>query len=242
MDRETKLARAFVELVDTLIDDYDLGEYLHLLTHRCADLVRATAVGVLLIDEAGHLRLASASTEDMRALELFEMQSEEGPCFEAFRSGVQVNEQDLAGAGERWRRFTPRAYALGFRSVHAFPLRVRDRTLGALNVFFDRRGPFSEADILALQALADVAAIGIVQQRSAQEAIDVAGQLQTALDSRVVIERAVGILIERLNVSARDAFESLRRYSRNNNERLRAVAQAVVDGAVPAETLDARDG
>lgn len=238
MDREKKLAQTFVELVDTLVDDYDLGEYLHLLTYRCADLVDAGAVGVLLTDAEGNLQVASASTEDMHALELFEMQNEEGPCYDAFRSGEQVVEHDLGGA-ERWSRFTPKARELGFRSVHAFPLRVREERMGALNVFFFETGPFSEADVLALQALADVAAIAILRQRSVQEVTDVAGQLQIALDSRVVIEQAVGVLVARLGTGTREAFEVMRRYARDNNKRLHDVAQDIVDGAVPPETLEA---
>lgn len=241
VDRETRLARTFVELADTLVDDYDIHEFLQRLTHRCAELVEASAVGVLLTDSDGVLRLAAASSSDLHALELFEMQKREGPCYEAFLSGEQTREDDIEGATERWPRFTPQALKRGFKSVHAFPLRVRKEALGALNVFFNHPGPFSDADILALQALADVAAIGILQQRSVQESTDLAEHLRTALDSRVVIERAVGILVERRGVGTREAFESIRSYARSNNQRVHAVAQAIIDGAVPAEKIESHN-
>ena len=240
VERETRLASAFVELADTLVENFDIGEFLHRLTYRCADVVEASAVGVMLTDAGGELRLAGASTSNAHALELLEMQKREGPCYEAFRGGEQVREDNIAGATGRWPRFAPRALEQGFQSVHAFPLRVRTHKLGALNVFFDRPGPFSDADVLALQALADVAAIGILQGRNLQEAVDVAGQLQTALESRVVIERAVGILVERLGVDTGEAFESMRSYARNHNERLRAVAESIVNETVTARTISAQ--
>lgn len=239
-DREHRLASTLVQLADTLVDDYDIHDFLQMLTERCAELVDASAVGVLLTDRRGDLKLAAATTQHMRDLELFEMQQQEGPCYEAFQSGQQVIEEDMQNALAHWPRFAPQAMDRGFRSVHAFPLRVRNQTLGALNVFFDRAGPFSEPDILALQALADIAAIGILQQRSVQEASELAGHLQTALDSRVVIERAVGILVERRGVSTHDAFEAIRGYARSNNQRLHAVAQAIVDGAVPPHVVAER--
>lgn len=234
MERESRLARTFVELADTLLDDYDVNEFLQRLTERCEVLVEASAVGVLLTGEESKLRLAAASTDDMRALELFELQQAEGPCYEAFLSGDQVRADDLEDETERWAQFTPRALELGYRSVHGFPLRLRQQRLGALNVFFDRPGPFSEADILALQALGDVATIGILQQRVVHESTELSTQLQTALDSRVVIERAVGILVERRGLGTQEAFDWIRGHARDNNQRLRAVAQAIVDGAVSA--------
>lgn len=232
MDRESRLARTFVELADALLDEYDINDFLQRLTERCETLVEASAVGVLLAGGEGRLGLAAASTEDMRALELFELQQEEGPCYEAFLSGDQVRADDLEAETQRWAQFTPRALKLGFRSVHAFPLRLRQQRLGALNVFFDRPGPFSEADILALQALADVATIGILQQRVLHESAELSTQLQTALDSRVVIERAVGVLVERRGLGTQEAFDWIRGHARDNNKRLRAVAQAIVNGAV----------
>lgn len=238
MDREHQLLTTFVEFADTLLDDYDVNEFLHRLTVRCAELVQAKAVGVLLAGAKGGLQLVAASTHDMHALELFEIQQRQGPCYDAYTSGQQIVADDLEADAARWPEFVPQALERGLRSVHAFPLRVRDQRLGALNVFFDTPGPFSESDILALQALADVAAMGVLQQRHAQDSIDLADQLQTALDSRVVIERAVGILVERRGLRTDEAFESIRDYARSNNRRLRAVAQAIVDGAVKPDSVD----
>ncbi|MBW3619104.1 MAG: GAF and ANTAR domain-containing protein [Actinobacteria bacterium] len=228
MERERHLAGTFVELAEQLVGDYAVEDFLHLLVERCGELVGAAAVGVMLSDEYGSLRIASASTEDMRALELLEMQQQQGPCYEAYDTGEQVIEADISGAHDRWPDFTPRALDLELRSVHAFPMRLRGQTIGALNVFFHEPGGFDEIDIHTLQALADVATIAIVQERAGRESSVLAGQLQQALDSRVVIEQAKGILAgedEDLNA----AFVRLRSYSRDRNLRLRDVAQHVVE-------------
>lgn len=229
MERERQLAETFVVLADTLVSGYEVEDFLHTLAERSAAVVGAAAVGVLLADEDGTLRLASASTDEMEALELLEMQQEQGPCWEAYRHGEQVIETDLQNARDRWPTFTPQALELGFGSVHAFPLKLRGRTLGALNVFFERPGRFSEADIHTLQALADVATIAIVQERSGRESSQLAEQLQGALDSRVVIEQAKGILAATSGEDLRSAFERLRGNARTRNARLRDVAQHVVD-------------
>lgn len=242
MDREAKLANTFVELADTLVADYEVGEFLQHLVDRCADLVGAAAVGVMLVDEGQELRLAAASTQDMHDLELFEIQRQEGPCYEAYASGEQIRQDDIEEARSRWPGFTPIALEHGYRAVRGFPLRVRAEKLGALNVFFDHAGPFTDADVLALQALADVAAIGILQERSMQEATDIAGHLQTALDSRVVIERAVGRIVERTGAEPQAAFEAIRSHARSSNELLRVVAQGIVDGTLAPERVKGSSG
>lgn len=229
MGRERELVETFVQLAERLVGDYAVDEFLHMLTERSGDLVGAAAVGVMLSDEDGSLRLASASTEDMHALELFEMQEQQGPCWDAFHTGEQVIEADLEGAEERWPEFVPRALEMGLRSVHAFPLRLRGRNVGALNVFFEDAGSFSDIDINMLQALADVATVAIVQARAGREATELTGQLQGALDSRVVIEQAKGIVAEQDGVALDEAFLRLRRFARDRNLRLREVAEHVAE-------------
>jgi signal transduction histidine kinase len=166
MDRDTELASTFVALSEMLIGEYDAEEFLQELVDRCSRLVDAAAVGVMMVDHTGDLRLSAASTGGMAELEVFEIQRQEGPCYDAYRSGEQVQHPDLKRSADRWPRFAGPARGCGYRAVHAFPLRVREQRLGALNVFFRRTGPFTDADLQALQSLADVAAIGVAQQHS----------------------------------------------------------------------------
>lgn len=231
MDREPRLARTFVEVVEHLVHGDDVDEFLRVLADRCATLVAAEAVGLMLTDRSGTLRLASASTDDMHALEVFEVQSEEGPCFDAYTRGEQVIDTQLGApaAAARWPRFTPRALALGFGSVHAFPLRSQGQHLGALNVFFASPGRFDETDVTTLQALADVASLSLAQFAERRRADEVTDQLQSALDSRVVIEQAKGILSRDGDVSMGEAFAALRSCARENRRPLRGVAQHVVE-------------
>lgn len=230
MGREQLLAWTFVDIVEYLVHGEDVDEFLRMLADRCADLVAAEAVGIMLTDRSATLRLASASTDDMQALEVFEVQSEEGPCFDAYVRGEQVIETalDATAAAERWPRFTPRALELGFGSVHAFPLRSQGQRLGALNVFYASAGRFDDTDVTILQALADVTSLSLVQSAERRRANEVTDQLQTALDSRVVIEQAKGILSHDAGVSMAEAFAAIRTCARENQRSLRAVAEHLV--------------
>lgn len=231
MEREGLLVRTFVDIVEYLVQGDDVDEYLRLLADRCAELVAAEAVGIMLIDRSGALRLASASTDDMQALEAFEVQSEQGPCFDAYARGEQVIETELgaASASERWPKFTPGALKLGFQSVHAFPLQAQGQRLGALNVFFATPGRFDESDVTILQAVADVAGLSLVQFAERRRADEVTDQLQSALDSRVVIEQAKGILSHEADVGMTEAFAAIRSCARDNRRSLRGVAEHVVE-------------
>lgn len=230
MGRERLLAKTFVELTGSLLRGLDVEEFLRVLAERCAKLVEAEAVGVMLADREDTLRLASASTSDMHALELFEIQSEQGPCYEAYVQGEQVMEADLAreAARQRWPRFTPRAREMELQSVHAFPLRFQDRTIGALNVFCREPGRFHETDSHILQALADVATLALIQSAERRRADTLTDQLQYALDSRVLFEQAKGILAAVRDLSTEDAFEAMRVCSRDSQQPLRTVAEHVL--------------
>ncbi len=234
MTREAQLARAFVGLADTLVSHYDVTDFLYLLCDRCAEVLAVDAAGVLVSDENGRLRLTSASNERMQVLELFEMQRLEGPCFDAYQSGAQVVDPELGSKSGQWPDFAQKAVAAGFRAVYAFPLRLRDDRIGALNLFREEPGSFDDDDVAAAQALADVATIGILQERAVSEAQTRARHLQEALSSRVVIEQAKGIVAERRGIDLEQAFERLRAHARGHNLRLRAVCQDVVDGTLPA--------
>jgi GAF domain-containing protein len=224
-----RLAKIFVEVADSLIDEFDLLEFLHMLTDRVAHLVDASAVGLLLANQRGQLEFMAASDENARLLELFQVQNREGPCLEAFRTAQPVINANLRDASARWSRFAPRATAAGFRSVHAFPLRLRGEVIGALNVFgSDVGGVFDDADVPIVQALADVAAIALLQERAIRRGEILTEQLQGALNTRIVIEQAKGAIAQARGVSVDEAFAIIRSYARRSNRRLSEVAHAIV--------------
>jgi hypothetical protein len=228
MDSE-RLSATFVELADSLVADFDVIDFLHLLTARCTELLDVTAAGVLLADSAGDLRVLAASNEQVRLLELFQLQNDQGPCLECFRSGRQVNVTELSSAMTRWPRFAAKAQQCGFGAVTAVPMRLREQVIGALNLFSPAPG-LDGADIRIAQALADVATTAVLQHRAHLKTDTVVVQLQTALNSRVLIEQAKGVLAERLSIDMDEAFSTLRAHARANNRKLSELARAVVAG------------
>ena len=238
MPREALLARALVELADTLVADFDVVELLTLLADRCVDVLDVGAAGLMLVSPDGDLRVMASSSEAMRVLELFELQSREGPCLDCYRTGQPVVNQDLATVNGRWPRFAPEALAAGFHSVHALPMRLRGTVIGALNLFYAEPGEMRPADVAAAQAMADVATIGVLQHRAALEAQVLNEQLNHALNSRIVIEQAKGIIAERESLNMEQAFSALRNHARYHNLRLVDVAGDVIDGTLAAYALD----
>jgi GAF domain-containing protein len=230
------LSETFVALADTLVDDFDLVEFLSLLSERCVELFEAEAAGVMLAG-AGALQLMASSSERMRLIELFELQRDEGPCPDCYRSGQAVVEPDLEKARERWPTFSAEALQAGFRAVHAMPLRLRREVIGVLNLFRNNVGALPEADLRAAQALADVATLSIVHHRLQGDSKMVTDQLQNALNSRIGIEQAKGVLAERAKVDMDEAFTLLRAYARGHNRLLSQIAQEVVDGTLAAGAL-----
>jgi transcriptional regulator with GAF, ATPase, and Fis domain len=228
--RETLIADTFVELADTLVGEFDLTDFLHTLIERTVDLVDADAGGIMLADQRGGLEVMAASSHASRLVELFELQHDEGPCLDAFRSGRSVTRVDEAEMAAAWPVFTPRLAAAGFASAQAIPLRLREDVIGALNIFRIAPGALEPADMKLARALADVATVGILQQRviSAREIL--AEQLETALNSRILIEQAKGVLAERSGVSVDEAFVLLRSHARNTGSPLRQVATEVIHG------------
>jgi GAF domain-containing protein len=230
MPREAVLARTFVELADTLVDDFDVVDLLSLLADRCVEVLDVSAAGLMLASPDGELRAIASSSEAIRVLELIELQSQEGPCWDCYLSGAAVVEQDLTADHVGWPTFAPAAHEAGFRSVQALPMRLRGATIGALNLFGTTPRGMNEADLAAAQALADVATIAIVQHRVANEAQAVTEQLNRALNSRVVIEQAKGMLAERTDADMDVAFTTLRSYARQHNRLLVDVAADVIAG------------
>jgi GAF domain-containing protein len=231
-----RLAEVFVEVADTLVDDFDLIEFLRTVTARAAELVNVAAVGLLLADTHGQLHVMAASDEQTRLLELLQLQHREGPCLEAFLSGAPVVNADLAATTDRWPHFAERATRLGFRSVNALPLRLRTRVIGALNLFGAGTETLDAGDLRILQALADVATIALLQEQALHRAEILTEQLQGALNSRIVIEQAKGALARTHDVDVDRAFELLRSHARNHNLKLVDVAHAVL--ADPAAVPD----
>ena len=225
MGREERLSRVFVELADTLVSGFDVVEFLHMLTERCVELLDVGAAGVVLADERAHI------------LEVFEVQNDEGPCLDCYRSGDAVINVSLHGEGSRWPSFSAEARAAGFRFAHALPLRLRAQTLGALNLFSDEESQLGETELVVGQALADVATTGLLQARAMEQSRVLTEQLQRALNSRVVIEQAKGMLAERGAVDLDAAFRRLRAYARQHHAYLSDVAREVVEGVLPPDAL-----
>ncbi|TDE03136.1 ANTAR domain-containing protein [Jiangella asiatica] len=203
-----------------------------MLAPRVVDLLGITACGVALVDHHGTLSVVAASSEKTRLLELFQIQSSEGPSLDCYRTGLPVHEPDLPSAVERWPNFAPAARDAGFSAVHALPLRLRDTVIGTMNLFGSAADALEGEAVALAQAFADVATIGILHERTVREYELVAEQLQSALNSRILIEQAKGVLAERLSLSVDEAFAWLRDNARRHNRKLHDVAAAVVDGSV----------
>ena len=230
MNREQRLASTFVELADSLVDDFDVVELMMLLTERSIELLDASAAGLLLVDPLCALQVVAATSDETGAVELFQIQNAEGPCHDCCWTGTPINVPVLETQRERWPSFVPVALQAGFRATHAVPLRLRGEVLGAVNLFRPEPVALTADDLATAQALADVATITIVQSRAIEDARIVRDQLQEALNSRVTIEQAKGVLAERLGCSVDEAFVRLRRHARTNGRRLSDVAREVSEG------------
>jgi GAF domain-containing protein len=237
MAREQELLSAFVELADTILDEYDVVEFLHRLASHCVELVDAAEAGIMLADGDGNLHYVASSSERMRLIEVFELQHEEGPCLDAYRDGVAVYTELTAESDVRWPSFAPHAREVGFESVAALPMRHRSQIIGALNLFSANAGALTPDDRMVVQALADIATIGILQERALDDAHIVTNQLEGALESRIVIEQAKGIVAERNQVSIDTAFTLLRTYSRTHSRMLSRTAHDIVDGSLSTDDL-----
>jgi GAF domain-containing protein len=237
--RQTLTATTFVEIVDTLVGDFDVIEVLTNLTSRCIELLDAAAAGILLADGDGHLRVIGASSEQIQLLELFQVQNDQGPCLDCYRTGEVVlhSDMDTVDTVPRWPLFAAECAAAGFSSVCAVPLRLQMRVLGCLNMFMSEGGGLSDADVALAQALADVASIAIIQDEANRDAAIREGHLQHALISRIAIEQAKGMVADRHNTDMDEAFARLRAFARNNNRGLTEVAAALVAGTTSVDAV-----
>ncbi|MDD9371007.1 MAG: GAF and ANTAR domain-containing protein [Acidimicrobiales bacterium] len=242
MRSQEALTRTLVELADTLVDDFDVVDLLTLLTDRCVELFGVSDAGLLLAAPVGaDLRVMASSSITMRDLEVYELQASDGPCLDAYRTGNAVQQDDLraASASQRWPRFTPAALAAGFRSVTALPMRLRGTTIGGLNLFDADPGPMADDDRDAARAFADVATIAVLQHQAAIDSHILNEQLNHALNSRIAIEQAKGMLAERADLDVNEAFRWLRHYARSHNVRLADLATDITGGGAILGLIEA---
>jgi GAF domain-containing protein len=237
MSTDQRLAQVFVELADTLVDEFDALDFLSTLAERSVELLHADAAGVIVDNMRGTLHVVASTSDRAELLELFELQNDEGPCLDCFNTARPVVNVSLSDAQTRWPSFSAAAARAGFRSTHALPLRLRDSVVGAMNLFCSDTTPLSAEDITLGQALADIATIGLLQERAVRESGMLAEQLQTALNSRIMIEQAKGALMASAEVPADQAFELMRGYSRKNHVPVRTVAQRVIERELSAADL-----
>ncbi|GHI85911.1 ANTAR domain-containing protein [Streptomyces xanthophaeus] len=240
MNRETRVLEVVVEAVDTMLDDYDLIDFLQRLCERCVELLDVSAVGVMLVDHSDTLQLIAASDEHTRLLELFALQHDEGPCVECHRTGHTWLNVDLntPAATVGFPAFAAAAREAGFATTHALPMSLRQQVIGALNLFHRNTRTLTPADVRLAQALADVATIAILQQRTIDRHAVERQQLEAALNSRITIEQAKGVLAERWQTDPDTAFTALRRHARSNRIKLSELAAQITSGAFDTETMD----
>jgi hypothetical protein len=237
MSREQAIAEAFVELSDTLVADIDVVEFVRLLTGRSVQLLDVQLAGVMVADLHGVLRLTAASSEYHRLLKLFEI--DVTPCADSFAGGELVAVPDLDTVGGRWPQFTRQAEAAGFRSAYALPMRLRGEVIGVLALLRAQAGPLGDDDIRLAQALANVTTVGMLQHRALAQRRVLGEQLRHVLNTRVLIERAKGVLAERLDIDIDAALDELLRHSERVGRPLGDVARAVLDGDPATARVDA---
>lgn len=232
--REAQLASLFVEIAYNLVEDFGAVELLGVLSDQCVKVFDISAAGVMLAGPDGDLRVVASSSEAMRMLEVFELQSADGPCPDCYRTGRPILNKRLATADDIWPQFALRAVGAGFKSAHALPMRLRGSVIGALNLFREDEGEMEEADVQIAQAFADIATVTILQERAASDTELTTEQAHRILDDRIVIEQATGILSEVADLDIEHAFLRLRDYAHRNHRRLVDTAQDIVDSKLNA--------
>jgi GAF domain-containing protein len=232
MTRTERLFDAFATLADTLVAGYDVLDLLQSLVEYCHELLDVDSAGILLANADGELEVVASTNEANTLVEIMQLDANAGPCLESFRTRAVVSVPDIDVDSDRWPDFAAIAGAQGIHSVYAIPLRLRQTTIGTLNLMREQRGEINRYDIRAAQALADVATIGILQERTIRDASTIRDQLQRALSSRIVIEQAKGVVAETAKVSMDTAFDRIRSHARKHQTPLSEVARQLVAGEV----------
>lgn len=227
-DQALLVAQSFVTLADTLVDDFDVVELLGRLVTECVGLLGADAAGILLINQHRVLELVASSDEASRLMEVFQLESHSGPCVDAVQTGEPVLITNLEALRRRWPAFGAAVEGVGYSSVYAFPMRLRAETIGALNLFNSGTSTLSAFDQRLAQAMADIGTIGILQHRALTRSSDLADQLQLALNTRISIEQAKGVLAEYGGVHMDEAFHAIRAFARENRLKLSDVARSLI--------------
>ena len=235
--RETRITTAFVAVADTLTTDFDVIDLLHTLVEQCTTILDTDAGGLMLVDSAGQLELMTSTSEAADFVEVMQLNADSGPCIDCFKRGIAVSVPDIKKDGAQWPEFQRAALDKGFQSAHAIPLKLRGQIIGTMNLFAHQTGALSVRDAAVAQALADVATIGILQERVIRESNILAEQLHRALDSRVLVEQAKGIISHSLSVSMDQAFAVLRAHARDNNLTIRSVAEGISNLSVSVESI-----
>jgi GAF domain-containing protein len=236
-ERETRISAAFVAVADTLTTDFDVVDLLHTLVQECVEILGMKAGGLMLVDGAGELQLMTSTSEAATFVEVMQLAAASGPCIDCFTGGVAVSVSDIEDPGSLWPEFSSAALAQGFHSALATPMKLRGRIIGTMNLFGPTVGEVDVRDAAVAQALADVATIGILQERVVREGHLIEEQLHRALDSRILIEQAKGVIANSLTLNMDDAFGLLRKYARDGNLTIRSVAQRVSDRELPVQDI-----
>ncbi len=235
--RETRITTAFVTVADTLTTDFDVVDLLHTLVEECTQILGIEAGGLMLADAEGHLQLMTSTSESADLVEIMQIGASAGPCIDCFTTGIAVSVPNIQESGGRWPVFQKAALQQGFHSAHATPMKLRGQIIGTMNLFGTHRGEVDTRDAALAQALADVATIGILQERLIREGHLIAEQLHIALDSRIIIEQAKGVIAHSLSLEMPDAFDVLRTYARNNNLTIRSVAEQVSNRTLTVDSM-----
>ena len=235
--REERINDAFVRVAGTLVDDYDVLDLLSTLMNTCTDLLDVQAGGILLADSTGQLELVASTSEEAEIVEIMIVAAGAGPCIDCFNTGTVVSVADIDADAGQWPRFRKTALDQGFRATHATPLRLHGEVVGAMNLLSTDVGALSSRDAKLAQALADVATVGILHERSLRQPEMVAAQLHLALDTRILVEQAKGVLAQIRSCTMTEAFTTLRDYARAHDVTLRVAAEGVVNRTISAEAL-----
>jgi GAF domain-containing protein len=239
--REAQVSAAYVAIADTLTKDFDVSALLQALVEGCVEILGIDAGGIMLADPNGDLKILASTSEEADLLEILQLAAKSGPCIESFTTGTKLSVKDLEASDAPWPEFRAEALRMGYRGVHATPMQLRGQIIGTVNLFSAQPLELSDRDIALAQALADVATIGILQDRFLRESHLLADQLHRALDSRVIIEQAKGVLAQSASVSMDEAFTALRTYSRNHNLTIRSVSERITSRELDVAVLFAAD-
>jgi GAF domain-containing protein len=238
--REARVAKAFIRTTSALMTPYDIVELLSTLMATCTDIFGLEAGGILIADVVGDLELVASTSEEASIVETMVIGAGAGPCIDAYVRGEIVTVADIAVDAEEWPQFRSTALAQGFRSVHAVPMRIRGEVVGVMALLGTHAGRLPADDLEAAQSLADIATLGIIHERSFRQPHAITEQLHLALDTRILIEQAKGVLAQSGGLTMDAAFDALRQYARQNELTLREVADRVVNLRIDATVLGTR--